>query len=45
MGRIFAMFLNVFLFPLVKVWSMWSHWTHEDEQVLPAVLSDQRPTL
>lgn len=44
-GRLFfAMFLNVCLFSLAKVWSLWSHRTHEDQQVLPAILSDQRPT-
>lgn len=42
-GRFFVVFLNVCLFSLAKVRRMWSHWTHEDQQVLPAVLSNQRP--
>lgn len=43
-GKLLVMFLNVCLFLLAKVRRMWSHRTHEDQQVLPAVLSDQRPS-
>lgn len=42
---LFVLFLNVCLFSLAKVRRLWSHRTHEDQQVLPTVLSDQRPAL
>lgn len=43
-GTSFFVFLNVFLSSLAKVWRMWSYWAHEDQQVLPIILSNQRTT-